>query len=160
MRLPTTYADAAALVGRPGVIRSVMNLWPPLLFSGIHIDEIFEDWRRVQVTLRHRRITANYVGTLYGGSLYSMCDPFWMMMVMHTLGRDHVVWDTAGEIEFISPGRRDVRTTFELTDDDLAALRAGVERDGRARHWFTNEIRDRDGVLVARVRKQVYARRR
>lgn len=158
MKLPRTYRDAAALVGRPGAIRRIMNLWPPFLFSSIHITEISDDWRRVGVRLRKRRLTVNYVGTQYGGSLYSMTDPFWMMMVLHNLTAGHTVWDAAGEIRFVRPGRADVTTEFVLTDADLAAITEAVERDGRTRHWFTNDIVDADGTLIAQVRKQVYVR--
>lgn len=137
-----------------------MNLWPPLLFSSIRIVESDEQWRHLVVRLRHRKLTANYVGTLYGGSLFSMTDPFWMMMIARNLGREYTVWDARGEIRYVSPGRRDVTTTFEVTEADLDELRAETADGERHLRWFSNQIVDAEGVLVAEVRKQVYIRKR
>ena len=158
--MPTYEQIGRRFVNRPGVFRRVMNLWPPLLFSSIRIDHISADWRHVRVTLKRNPLTANYRGTLYGGSLYSMTDPFWMMMVSHCLPGDWSVWDTAGEIEYVSQGRTHVSTEFRLTDEHLAELVAQASEDGRGLVWFTNEITAPDGTVVARVRKQVHARRR
>ena len=157
--LPRQYADLTKFLGSAEAMRRFMNLWPPFLFAHIHIDEMSADFRRVRVTLHKRTVSSNYVGTLYGGSLFSMCDPFWMIMVLRNLGDDYVVWDKAGEIEFVSPGRKSVSTEFVLTDEALDELRAEVEIEGKALRWFENEVRDVDGTLVARVRKQVYVRR-
>ncbi len=159
MRLPT-YRDLGRYLSGPSALRRAMNLWPPFLFSSIHIDHISDDWRHVRTTLRKNALTSNYLGTLYGGSLFSMTDPFWMMMVLHNLGDDWVVWDKAAEIEFVKPGRGRVSTEFVLTDAALAEIRAQVAAEGKALVWFTNDITTPDQTVVARVRKQVYARRR
>ncbi len=158
-RLPT-YRDLGRLLSGPVAFRRAMNLWPPFLFSSIRIDDISPDWRHVRTSLRRTPLTANYLGTLYGGSLFSMTDPFWMMMVLHNLGDDWVVWDKAAEIEFVSPGRGSVSTEFRLTDRDVDAIRAEAAVAGKALRWFSNDILAADGTLVARVRKQVYARPR
>ncbi|MCH8613331.1 DUF4442 domain-containing protein [Arsenicicoccus dermatophilus] len=160
MRLPRNYADVATLVQGAETMRRVMNLWPPFLCSGIHVTEIGEDFRHVQVRLRKHRVTANYVGTQYGGSLYSMTDPFWMIMVLRNLGSDYVVWDKAAEIEFVSPGRTEVRAEFTLTDEHLAEIRRQTEGGRKALVWFDNDVVAPDGAVVARVRKQVYVRRK
>ncbi|NLT29103.1 MAG: DUF4442 domain-containing protein [Propionibacterium sp.] len=157
-RLPRTYADLQQILGSTTLTRWAMNGWPPFLASSIRVREISPDWRRVRVQLLRRRVTANYVGTLYGGSLYSMTDPFWMMMVRHNLPRGWTVWDKAGEIDYISPGRATVGTTFELTEEDLAEIHRQIEATGKALHWFANDIVTADGTPVARVRKQIHVR--
>lgn len=159
MRVPT-YQDLAKYVSSPGAIRRIMNAWPPFVFSSIHIDHISNDWRHVRTTLRKNPLTSNYLGTLYGGSLFSMTDPFWMLMVLHNLGDGWVVWDKAAEIEFVKPGRGRVTTSFTLTDEKLDEIRHQAETQGKALVWFSNDITAADGTVIARVRKQVYARRR
>lgn len=137
-----------------------MNLWPPFRFSSIRIIHIDERFRTVEVRLRKHRVTANYVGAQYGGSLYSMTDPFWMLMLMLSLGEDYVVWDRRGEIDFLSPGRTAVTARFHLTDDVLNEIRDATADGEKHLRWFVNDITAEDGTVVARVRKQVYVRLR
>ncbi|WP_121008439.1 DUF4442 domain-containing protein [Saccharothrix australiensis] len=141
-------------------LRLGMNLWPPFLFAGIRVVEISDDYRYARVRMRLRWYNRNYVGTHFGGSLFAMTDPFWMLLVLHHLGRDHVVWDRAGEIDFVRPGRGTVHAEFRLTDEHLADLRAQAADGGKALRWFPVDVLAEDGSVVARVRKQVYARRK
>lgn len=105
-------------------------------------------------------LTRNYVGTLFGGSLFAMTDPFWMVMVLRNLGADYVVWDKAAEIEFVSPGRETVYARFEVTDELLDHLRAEAADGAKVLHWLETDVTTADGTVVARVRKQLYVRRR
>nr|NLD39876.1 DUF4442 domain-containing protein [Actinomycetales bacterium] len=155
-----TYADLDRYLGNAHLVRHVMNLWPPLLFSSIRIQEVSDDLRHVRVRLGHNRLTGNYVGTLYGGSLYSMTDPFWMMMISRALGPEYSVWDAHGEISFLKPGRGTVTTEFRLTEDELRSIRAETEDGQKHLRWFENDIVAKDGVVIARVRKQVYVRKK
>ena len=142
------------------LFRHGINLWPPFLFAGVHLTELSADYTRARVELRLRPWNRNYVGTHFGGSLFAMTDPFWMLMVLHHLGRDHVVWDKAGEIEFVKPGRGVVRADFALDAATLDALRTGAAGGAKVLRWFENDVVDADGDVVARVRKQLYVRRK
>lgn len=137
-----------------------MNAWPPFLFSGIRIEEIGEDFRRARVRLRRTPLTSNYVGTLFGGSLFAMTDPFWMILVLRNLGPGYVVWDKAAQVEFVSPGRSSVTATFDLTDEALDELRTAAADGAKVLRWFETDVVTDDGTVVARVRKQLYVRRR
>src|SRR4051794_22615854 len=86
-------------------MRLVMNVYPPFLGAGIRVKRLQPDWRAIDVEMKLRRWNANYVGTHYGGSLYSMTDPFLMLMLIENLGPDFTVWDKAASIRFRSPGR-------------------------------------------------------
>ena len=140
--------------------RLLMNLWPPYLFAGIRVTAIAEDFRHARVELRRHWFNRNYVGTQFGGSLFSMTDPFWMLLVMQSLGRDYIVWDKAGEIEFIRPGRSTVHAGFDLDEATIETIRAATADGQKYLHWFTTDVLDEAGELVARVRKQLYIRRK
>jgi acyl-coenzyme A thioesterase PaaI-like protein len=144
----------------PGAIRRVLNFWPPFLFSGVHVTQIADDWRSARVELRSRPWNRNYVGVHFGGNLFAMTDPFWMLLTMHALGRDYIVWDQAGAIEFLKPGRGVVRASFQLDDAVLAQLRHATANGAKDLHWFETDVVDASGEVVARVRKQLYVRRK
>ena len=151
-------SSGAAL--NPRTLRRILNVWPPFLFSGIHVAELSPDWRHARVELRQRWYNRNYVGTHFGGSLFAMTDPFWMVMTMQALGRDFIVWDKAAEIEFVAPGRGTVHAEFHLDEAVLDELRAATAGGDKALRWFDTEVVDAQGDAVARIRKQLYVRRK
>ncbi len=139
-------------------LRWLMNIWPPFLFSGIRITAFGEDFRHVKVELRSHWYNRNYVATHFGGSLFAMTDPFWMIMILRNLGKDYVVWDKAAEIEFIKPGRGTVLAEFHLAEAVLQELREAAAGNEKVLRWFDIPVRNSSGELVAMVRKQVYVR--
>ena len=145
---------------KPSTLRHGMNLWPPFLFAGIHVRQISADWRRVHVELRARPWNRNFVGTHFGGSLFAMTDPFRMIPVLKCLGPDYIVWDQAGEIAFVKPGRGTVHAIFELEDAVLDELRAATETGQKVLRWFDANVVDAQGDVVARSRKLLYVRRK
>ena len=141
-------------------MRRVLNLWPPFLFTGIHVSHIGEDYRSARVELRMRPWNRNYVGTHFGGSLFAMTDPFWMLLVVHAIGDGYIVWDKAAHIEFEKPGRGVVVADFLLEEPVLEELRAAAADGGKVLRWFETPVRDASGDTVALVRKQLYVRRK
>ncbi|WP_460003261.1 DUF4442 domain-containing protein [Microbacterium xylanilyticum] len=135
-----------------------MSLWIPNLFSGIRVRGFSEDWTGATVELHVNVFTRNYVKTAFGGSMQAMTDPYFFMLVMHQLGRDYVVWDTRGEIEFLKPGRGVLTARFEVPKERVAAIRARAEGGAKVLEWFETEITDRSGDVVALVRREVYVR--
>src|SRR5262245_56317244 len=81
------------------------NLFPAYRRTGARITYIAGDWREIRVKIPLNRSTRNYVGTVFGGSLYGAVDPIYMMMLIRLLGPGHVVWDKAAAIRFLKPGR-------------------------------------------------------
>ncbi|MCM2335535.1 MAG: DUF4442 domain-containing protein [Pseudomonas sp.] len=141
-------------------LRHGLNLWPPFLFTGVHVTAIADDYRHARVELRMRPWNRNYVRTHFGGSLFAMTDPFWMLLVLQALGRDYIVWDKAGSIDFVKPGRGTVHARFDLDDATLDAIRAATAGGDKHLRWFDTDVVDEDGEVVARVRKQLYVRRK
>ena len=142
----------------PRHLRRIFNLWPPFLFAGIRVHGIAPDWRHARVQLKLAWYNRNYVRTHFGGNLFSMTDPFWMILVMHNLGPDYVVWDKAAEIEFIAPGREDVFADFQLEQTVLDELRQAAAGGDKVLRWFEVDVKTASGELVAKVRKQLYVR--
>ena len=101
------------------MLRKGMRWWPPFLGAGIRVRSLADDYREAVVELRFGRLNRNYVGTHFGGSLYSMTDPFFAIMLMHNLGGEYLVWDKSGSIEYVAPGRGTViRVTLPISGSE------------------------------------------
>ena len=109
-----------------GAMRRVMTAYAPYLGAGIRVTHIADDFRSATVEMRQRWYNTNYVGTHFGGSLYSMVDPMYMLLLMRRLGNDYIVWDKSAHIDFIRPGKGKVVAHFELTDERLDEIRAAT----------------------------------
>lgn len=142
------------------LFKTYLNFWGPYRGAGIRIVEIAPDYRRVVVELRETRNNRNAVGTHFGGSLYSMCDPFYMLMFIANLGKDYVVWDKAASIDFQRPGKGTVRAVFILSAADLERVQRETENGARYTPTFVVEVMDDKGEHVARVEKVLYFRRK
>lgn len=140
-------------------IRVLLNIWPPLLGAGIRVTRLDADWRAVDVEMKLRRWNRSYVGTHYGGSLYSMTDPFYMVMFIENLGRGYVVWDKSASIRFRRPGRGTVRAEFRLSGEQIEEVRRALEKEEKIEREFGVDVKDVRGQVVAEVKKLLHFRR-
>lgn len=141
---------------KASIFKRLVNLWPPLFFSGIKVTYLADTYRETHVVLKLRWYNRNYVGVQYGGNLISMTDPWYMLMLMHNLGGDYYVWDKYAEVDFIAPGKSDVTAHFVLSDATLAEIRGKTAGGEKYLPEFTVELRDRDQKVVAKVKRRVY----
>ena len=141
-------------------VRRLINWWPPFLGAGIRVTRLDVDWRAVDVEMKLRWWNRNYVGTQYGGSLYSMADPFYMVMLIENLGREYVVWDKSASIRFRKPGRGTVRAEFRLTEEHIEEIRWALEKEEKIEREFGVEVKDESGEVIAEVKKVVHFRRK
>jgi hypothetical protein len=144
----------------PRLFRWIMNVWPAYRGTGGHIVSISDDWKHVRIRLPLRLRTRNYVGTIFGGSLYGSIDPFYMLMLIHLLGPDYIVWDKSANIRFVRPGRSTLFAEFHLDDGELAEIRRLLETETKVDRTYSVVLADADGTVHARVEKIVQVRRR
>jgi hypothetical protein len=140
-------------------LRALINLWPPLLGAGIRVTRLDADWRAVDVEMKLTRWNRNYVGTHYGGSLYSMTDPFYMVMLIEILGRDYVVWDKSASIRFRKPGKGTVRAEFRLSETQIEEIKEALKKEEKIEREFGIEVKDAEGAVIAEVKKVLHFRR-
>jgi len=138
----------------------LLNLWPQFRLAGIRVRSMSPDRRAIVVQLRQRWWNTNNYGTIFGGSLYALCDPFLVLLVMYHLGPDYRVWDKGADIRFVRPGRRRVQARFAVTGDQIAEIRSRADRDGAAEVRLPGTVLDGGGNVVVDVTKIVYVRRR
>jgi len=141
-------------------LRTMFNLWPPLMGAGIRITRIQPDWREVDVEMKLRRWNANYVGTHYGGSLYSLTDPFYMVMFIEILGRDYIVWDKSASIRFRQPGRGTVFAKFRIAEEQIGEIREALKTEEKIDREFGVDVKSGDGEVIAEVKKVLQFRKK
>ncbi len=144
----------------PRLLRFGMNLWPPFLGAGIRVRHIAPDYREVLVELRPGLFNRNYFGAHFGGSLYAMADPFFALMVLHNLPPNYLVWDKSASIDYVAPGRGRVRARFVLTQQDLDTIVRMTADGDKHLHLFRVDVEDSEGLVVARIEKIVYVRKK
>jgi len=144
----------------PWLLRLAMNLWPPYLGAGILVRRIADDFRQIVVEMPLRLRNRGYFGTHFGGSLYAMTDPFFALMVLHNLPDGYVVWDRAASIEFLAPGRSRMRATFVLNEEDIERIVRMTANGDKHLHLFSVDVVDEEGLVVVKVEKIVYVRRK
>jgi acyl-coenzyme A thioesterase PaaI-like protein len=145
---------------RPQVLRHVLNWYGPYRGAGVKIKHLADDFSEATVVMPLRWYNRNYVGTHFGGSLYSMVDPFHMLLIMNQLGKDYIVWDKAAHIEFISPGTGTVTAHFHVSDEHIAQIKQQTASGEKYLPQFEVDVVGEDGKLVAKAVKTLYIRKK
>jgi acyl-coenzyme A thioesterase PaaI-like protein len=135
------------------------NLWPCYRGTGARVTHIASDWREVRIRLPLSWRTRNYVGSIFGGSLYAAVDPFYMIMLIKLLGPGFVVWDKAASIRFRKPGRTTLQATFSLDDAEVAEIRRLLLEQPKVDRIYRLNLTDAQGTVHAEVEKTIHISR-
>ncbi|MEO8587385.1 MAG: YiiD C-terminal domain-containing protein [Acidobacteriota bacterium] len=138
----------------------LVSLYPPYLGAGVRVTHPKDDAYRIVVRMGLHWWNRNLFGTQFGGSLYSMCDPHFVFILLRNLGAGYVVWNKSAAIEFLRPGRGRVTATFHVPPEKIAEIRAAADRGEKVEPMLVVEIVDDDGSLVARVTETLWVRKK
>ena len=144
---------------KASTLKRLLNWYPPFIGAGIRAKQLSPDFRHAVMEMRLTWYNRNYVNSHFGGSLYAMCDPMYMLMLLNILGSDYIVWDKAASIEYVKPGRTTVTAEFRISDDLVHSLRA-MEPNERKVFDLHVDVMDTAGEVVARVTKTEYVNRK
>jgi len=142
------------------IIRWGFNFFPAYRGTGAWITYIAGDWREVRIKLPLNWRTRNYVGTIFGGSMYGAVDPMYMVMLIKILGPEYAVWDKAAFIRFKKPGTSALYATFVISDEEISAIRAVLASAPSVERIYPVDLVDAESVVHASIEKTVYIRRK
>jgi len=143
------------------LFRVVTGFYPAFLFSRTKIKSISPDWREMVVVIKRSLWNRNYVGTIFGGTLYAAADPFLMIMLIKILGiEDYIIWDKGAEIDFQKPGRSDITYHFKITESDLKRIDQGLKKNEKIIPEFLVQGVDENGEVCVSIKKKIYIRRK
>lgn len=145
---------------RQKFLEKAIKYYGPFFGAAVRPVVISEDYRYVKIEMPLTFYNKNYLGTQFGGSLYAMVDPWYMLMLIKNLGDNYIVWDKSATINFRKPGRSTVTAEFRLTQEKIDEVKAQVEASTKMDVHFLVEIRDDEGKLIADVDKVVYVRKK
>jgi acyl-coenzyme A thioesterase PaaI-like protein len=138
----------------------LLSFYPPFLGAGIRVSNVSEDLQTIEVRMKLRWWNRNVVGTHFGGSLYTMCDPFYMLILLEKMGKEYMIWDKAASIRFKKPSLTTVTARFQISSQQIQDIRSEVDRIGRKDYTFSTRVVGEQGEVIAEVEKLVYVRRR
>lgn len=142
------------------LMRWKFNWFPAYRGTGARIAFIASDFSEIRIRLPLSWRTRNYVGTIFGGSMYGSIDPPYMIMLIHILGPDYVVWDKAASIRFLRPGRETLHATFRVAPEDVASIRNAVGESGKIDREFAVDLVNAAGEVHASCAKLLSIRKR
>lgn len=140
--------------------RRALNLWPCYWGSGGKVTYLSGDWREARVQLKLSVRTRNYVGTIFGGSIYGAVDPIYMLMLMKILGPEYIVWDKAAHIRFRKPGKGRLEARFLITEEEITSIREALTREEAIDRVYPVEFKDSEGKVYASIEKTIYIKRK
>ena len=144
----------------PFVSKFILNHYSSYKGAGIEVEKIDLKNYHIRVKMPLTYKNQNIVGVHFGGSLYSMVDPFYMLILMHHLGPKYVVWDKAATINFLSPGRSTVYADIRLDFAEIEQIKEATEDYQPVYRNYTLNIFDDSGLRIAEVQKTLYIRRK
>jgi len=144
----------------PKFLKRLLNIYGPYFGAGVKVEHISSDWKQIRVSMKLRWYNRNIFGIHFGGSLYSMADPHFVIMLMNLLGSNYIVLDKSATIDFLRPAKGKVFATFEITDEDLEIIRVQTETKRKSLPEFTTTIVDENQKTIARIIKVLYVRKK
>ncbi|BES70481.1 hotdog fold domain-containing protein [Marinobacter nanhaiticus D15-8W] len=141
-------------------LQRALNVFGPYLGAGITVRHLAPDFSEAIVEMKLHWYNTNYVGTHFGGSLYSMTDPMYMLLLMNRLGNEYIVWDKAASIDFLKPGKGKVTAHFVLSDEVVENIKTQTANGDKVLPEWAVDVLDESGEIVARVHKTLYVRRK
>ncbi|AJR07921.1 hypothetical protein H744_2c1242 [Photobacterium gaetbulicola Gung47] len=145
---------------RPPIVKFALNMWPPFWGAGIRIVRISEDFRQVRIQLKLKWWNKNANRTQYGGSIFSLTDPVYALMLIGILGKEYFIWDKQAEIHYLKPGNTDLFADFLISEDQLGQIMAATACGDKYFPEFVVQVKNTQGEVVSQVKRVLYVRKK
>lgn len=144
------------LLGKGFAFKLLFNISPMYRRTGGRLIEVSDDLKFVKIKLPLTYKTRNYMGTLYGGHMYSCVDGIYMVQLINILSKNYVVWDKSASIRFRRPGNQTLFAEFKITDKLLAEIKNGIREHQEKDFHLSVHLSDKEGNVYAEIEKVIY----
>lgn len=138
----------------------LLTFYPPFIGAGIYVRSVSSDLTRIEAVLPLRWYNRNAYGAHFGGNIYMLCDPFFILILHAWLGEDYVLWDRSAQIRYLKPGRGRLSAIFEITKPRIQHIIDQLEKNPQSSFHFSTEVKNKHGETVATVEKEIYIRKK
>lgn len=154
--METLFNKISSVIGKGRLFKILFNLSPMYRRTGGRLIEVSDDLKFVKIKLPLNYKTKNYVGTIYGGHMYSCVDGIYMVQLINILGKSYVVWDKSACISFRRPGNKTLFAEFKITDALLEQIKNDINQHQEKDFNLRVNLIDKEGVVYAEVEKVIY----
>ena len=143
------------------IVKFVLNIFPPLLFNRIVLKHISDDFSEMQVVLKKAIFNINFHKTIFGGSIFSACDPYFPTKYYHIFTKKDIkliVWLKAAEIKYLKPANSSLKLNFKITEENIQMAERNLNDKGKFEIWHTVEAINKEGIVCAKASIQIYLR--
>lgn len=144
------------VVGKGRVFKLMFNLFPGFRRTGARMLKASDDFHYAKIKLPLNYKTRNYVGTIYGGSMYSCVDGIYMVQLINILGKDYVVWDKSASIRFRRPGNTTLFAEFVISPDFVQQIKREMKELKEKDYLMKVDLVNQTGRVHAEVEKVIY----
>lgn len=148
------------MVLTPQMLQERLNSWPTFTAQNISVTRVADDWSEATVRMELTEENGNYYGTAFGGTMFSMVDPFFVILAAQQLGTDFMVWDKSAGIDFLAPGRSAITAHVQMPPEVVASMRSQADDGSKVLRWFNVDFVDESDNIVAQAQRQLYVRRK
>lgn len=138
------------------LFKAFFNVSPMYRRSTGKITSVTKDLSRIEIKIPISYKNKNYVGTIFGGSLFSATDPIYMVQLIQLLGSNYVVWDKSSMVKFKRPASSDAYATFEFTKEEVEDLLKQIEEKKEVDLVKMVHLTSKNGQLFCEIEKTIY----
>lgn len=117
---------------------------------------VSDDLLHIKVKIPFSIKNRNYVGSIFGGSLFSATDPIYMIQLMNILKDDYIVWDKDATIKYKRPTKENVYAEFSFSHEEINEIKSKVSDNGEFDLVKTLNIVNKEHVVFAEISKTIY----
>ena len=124
--------------------------------TGGKLIKVSDDLHYIKIQLLFNYKTRNYVGTIYGGHMYSSVDGIYVIQLIHILGDNYIVWDKSAKIKFKRPANKTLFADFKISDELIEQIKNDIVKDKKKDYTLFVNLTDENGNIYAQVEKVIY----
>ena len=146
---------------RRKTLQFILNIFPPLFFNRIILKKVSEDYTYMKVKIRRSILNINFHKTIFGGSIFSACDPYFPTMyynIFEQKNRKLEIWLKSANIKYKRPATTHLFLEFKILGEDIQTAESALNSNGKYEKWHKVEAINKNGIVCAEAEMLVYLR--
>ena len=144
------------------LLKWAMRLYPPFLFQGIWTQKFDTDFKGARVKIFNCLVNRNYNGSIFGGTIFSAADPFYVILfdqILKRKGYKTQLWLKQANIDYVKPGTSNLYFSIHLTEENISEALHALDTAGKFIKTFPVRITNKQGIVHAIVHNEIYIRK-